>query len=551
MVDVPLTEAGSRLRRHVPALGRLESPVTTYYVLLGATLSLLAIGLVMVLSASAVTSLQASGSSFTIFRSQLLFAAIGLPMMAVASRLPVHVWRRLGWVLLSVALLGQALVFTPLGVSVNGNRNWIELGGQRLQPSEGMKLALVLWGAAVLSRKRNLLHQSMHAVVPLLFPVGVVALGLVLAGHDLGTTLILLLILGGLLFSAGAPARMFLSAGAAMALLVAALVVTSPNRMERVASWLGGTCTDTLNTCFQSVHGKYALADGGWWGVGLGASREKWSWLPEAHNDFIFAIIGEELGLPGTLMVLALFLALGYACYRMVTRTDDLFVRLATAAAMALLVAALVVTSPNRMERVASWLGGTCTDTLNTCFQSVHGKYALADGGWWGVGLGASREKWSWLPEAHNDFIFAIIGEELGLPGTLMVLALFLALGYACYRMVTRTDDLFVRLATAASMAWLVGQMLVNVGAVIGMLPVIGVPLPLVSSGGSALIISLVVLGMLMSFARAEPGAGEALTARAGLVRRSLAVLPGASRTRRRPVGGDGAGSSGAGGSAT
>ena len=441
MVDVPLTEAGSRLRRHVPALGRLESPVTTYYVLLGATLSLLAIGLVMVLSASAVTSLQASGSSFTIFRSQLLFAAIGLPMMAVASRLPVHVWRRLGWVLLSVALLGQALVFTPLGVSVNGNRNWIELGGQRLQPSEGMKLALVLWGAAVLSRKRNLLHQSMHAVVPLLFPVGVVALGLVLAGHDLGTTLILLLILGGLLFSAGAPARMFLSAGAAMALLVAALVVTSPNRMERVASWLGGTCTDTLNTCFQSVHGKYALADGGWWGVGLGASREKWSWLPEAHNDFIFAIIGEELGLPGTLMVLALFLALGYACYRMVTRTDDLF----------------------------------------------------------------------------------------------------------------------VRLATAAAMAWLVGQMLVNVGAVIGMLPVIGVPLPLVSSGGSALIISLVVLGMLMSFARAEPGAGEALTARAGLVRRSLAVLPGAARAGRgrRSVGSDGAGSSvsgaassGAGGSA-
>ena len=409
---IPLPGAGSWLRRHLPALGRLESPVTTYYVLLGATLSLLAIGLVMVLSASAVTSLQTSGSSFTIFRSQLLFAAIGVPLMVAASRLPVRVWRSLGWVLLAIAVLGQALVFTPLGVSVNGNRNWIELGGQRLQPSEGMKLALVLWGAAVLSRKRALLQQSMHVVVPLLFPVGVIALGLVLAGHDLGTTLILLLVLGALLFAAGAPARMFLAAGTAMALLVAALVVTSPNRMQRVASWLGGTCTDTLNTCFQSVHGKYALADGGWWGVGLGASREKWSWLPEAHNDFIFAIIGEELGLPGTLVVLGLFLALGYACFRLVTRTDDLF----------------------------------------------------------------------------------------------------------------------VRLATAAAMAWLIGQMLVNVGAVIGMLPVIGVPLPLVSSGGSALIISLVVLGMLMSFARSEPGAGEALTARAGMVRRSLAVLPGPVR---------------------
>jgi cell division protein FtsW len=406
---VPLPQSASRLRRHLPALGRLESPVTTYYLLLGATLSLLAIGLVMVLSASAVTSLQSTGSSFTIFKSQLLFAAIGVPMMVAASRIPVHVWRRLGWVLIAVALVAQALVFTPLGVSVNGNRNWIELGGQRLQPSEGMKLALVLWGAAVLCRKRALLHQSVHAVVPLLFPIGAMALALVLAGHDLGTSLILLLILAALLFAAGAPARMFLAAGAAMAGLVGALVVTSPNRMQRVASWLEGTCTDTLNTCFQSVHGKYALADGGWWGVGLGASREKWSWLPEAHNDFIFAILGEELGLPGTLVVLALFLALGYACFRMVTRTDDLF----------------------------------------------------------------------------------------------------------------------VRLATAAAMAWLIGQMLVNVGAVIGMLPVIGVPLPLVSSGGSALIISLVVLGMLMSFARAEPGADEALSARAGVVRRSLAVLPG------------------------
>jgi cell division protein FtsW len=339
----------------------------------------------------------------------------------------VHLWRRLGWVLIGVALFAQALVFTPLGVSVNGNRNWIELGGQRLQPSEGMKLALVLWGAAVLCRKRALLQQSVHAVVPLLFPVGTLALALVLAGHDLGTSLILLLVLAALLFAAGAPARMFLAAGAAMAALVGALVVTSPNRMQRVASWLEGTCTDTLNTCFQSVHGKYALADGGWWGVGLGASREKWSWLPEAHNDFIFAIIGEELGLPGTLVVLALFLALGYACFRMVTRTDDLF----------------------------------------------------------------------------------------------------------------------VRLATAAAMAWLIGQMLVNVGAVIGMLPVIGVPLPLVSSGGSALIISLVVLGMLMSFARAEPGAGEALSARAGVVRRSLAVLPGSvarGRALRRRGAGRGSG---------
>ncbi|GAB3597922.1 putative lipid II flippase FtsW [Angustibacter peucedani] len=411
-----LPVAGSRLRRHVPAVERLDSPVTTYYVLLGATLLLLVIGLVMVLSASSVTSLTRSGSSFTVFRSQLVFAVVGVPLMVVASRVPVRVWKAVGWVALVVALFAQALVFSPLGVTVNGNRNWVGVAGMRLQPSEGMKLALVLWGAAVLARKRSMLDRWTHVAVPVLFPVGVVAIGLVLAGHDLGTALVLLLVLAALLFAAGAPGRMFLVSGGAMAALVAVMVMTSDNRKRRIASWIGGQCQDSLGACYQSIHGKYALADGGWWGVGLGASREKWSWLPEAHNDFIFAIIGEELGLPGALVVLALFLLLGWACLRLVTRSEDMF----------------------------------------------------------------------------------------------------------------------VRIASAAAMAWLLGQTLINVGAVIGMLPVIGVPLPLVSSGGSALVTSLVVLGMLMSFARAEPGAREALTARTGLLRRSLAVLPGVRRDRGR-----------------
>ena len=401
--------APSGLQRHLPALYRLDSPVTTYYLLLGATLLLLVIGLVMVFSASAVTSLDKSGSVFTVFRSQLLFAVLGLPLMVAASRLPLRVWKRLGWVAVVATLVAQLLVFSPLGVEVNGNRNWIGVAGLRLQPAEPLKLALVVWGAAVLVRKRPLLDNWVHAAVPLLFPVGAVALALVLAGRDLGTAMILLLILGALLFAAGAPARMFLSAGALMAVLVASLVLTSANRKVRVGAWLNGN---------------------------------------------------------------------------------------------------------------------TCEDKLDTCWQAIHGRYALADGGWWGVGLGASREKWSWLPEAHNDFIFAIVGEELGLPGTLVVLGLFLVLGYACLRLVTRTDDLFVRITTAGAMAWLMGQMLVNVGAVIGMLPVIGVPLPLVSSGGSALVTTMVTLGMLMSFARGEPGAREALTARVGVVRRSMAVLP-------------------------
>jgi cell division protein FtsW len=188
------------------------------------------------------------------------------------------------------------------------------------------------------------------------------------------------------------------------------------------------------------------------------------------------------------------------------------------------LAASLALTSVNRMGRIQSWLVG-CTDP-DKCFQTIHGQYALADGGWWGVGLGASREKWMWLPEAHNDFIFAIIGEELGLPGTLVVIALFGVLAFACYRLVLRSKDFFVRVATAGVMVWILAQAVINIGSVIGLLPVIGVPLPLVSSGGSALMATLFALGMLLSFARNEPGCREALAARPGVVRRSLAVLP-------------------------
>jgi cell division protein FtsW len=193
----------------------------------------------------------------------------------------------------------------------------------------------------------------------------------------------------------------------------------------------------------------------------------------------------------------------------------------------------MILTSPNRLARFDVWLGRD-TDPYGAARQPLHGRYALADGGWWGVGLGASREKWQWLSEPHNDFIYAIIGEELGLPGTLVVLALFAALALVCYRIVLRTDDFFVRLATGGVMAWIVVQAIVNIGAVIGLLPVIGVPLPLVSSGGSSLVTTMMALGMLLSFARNEPGCAEALAARPSVVRRSLAVLPALSVGRSR-----------------
>ena len=198
-----------------------------------------------------------------------------------------------------------------------------------------------------------------------------------------------------------------------------------------------------------------------------------------------------------------------------------------------LMAIAFIVTSPNRLGRFDVWLGRD-TNEFGAARQPIHGRYALADGGWFGLGLGASREKWGLLSEPHNDFIFAIIGEELGLPGTLAVLLLFAGLALACYRLVTRTDDFFVRIATAGIMTWIIVQAVINIGAVINLLPVIGVPLPLVSSGGSSLITTMLALGILMSFARAEPGCAEALSARPSALRRSLAVIPSvAARSRR------------------
>ncbi len=388
---------------------RLESPLAAYYLVLGATVALATIGLVMVLSSSSVQSLKETGSSYTFFTKQAMFAAAALPLSWVATRLPKAAWQRLAWPLLLASVAGLLLVFSPLGFAVNGNRNWIAVGPFTFQPSELVKLALVVWGAAVLERKRPLFRRNVHILVPVA-PVAVVLLFMVLLGGDLGTALILIALVGSLLFVAGAPLRIFAMSGAVTALVVAALVVTRPSRVERIHAWLSG---------------------------------------------------------------------------------------------------------------------GGCTDYYGTCWQTIHGKWALATGGWWGVGLGASREKWSWLPEAHNDFIFAIIGEELGLAGTLSILALFALLGYGLFRLVLASQDVFVKVATGGVLVWVLGQAVINIGAVLGVLPVIGVPLPLVSSGGSALVTTLVALGMVLGFARRVPGAPEALASRPGVVRRSLAVLPG------------------------
>ena len=377
---VPATVAARDAEPAVPLLHREATP---YYLLLGASMLLLVLGIVMVFSASSVIAFSFMGSSFAIVSKQVMWVVIGLPLMWIASRLPVKAWRAFAYLGLITSL---ALLFLVVfaGTEVNGNKNWLDFGGPfRIQPSELAKFSLVLWGADLLARKQKLLTQWKHLLVPFV-PVSGFVIGLVLLGDDLGTAIILAAIAASMLWVAGAPVRLFV-----------------------------------------------------------------WSGLP-------------------TLGVIAL----------------------------------MVQTNATRMSRITDWLHPNQADPMGGGFQVLHGKFALASGGWWGAGLGGSKEKWGSLPEAHTDFIFAVIGEELGLVGTLAVLALLGAIGYAGLRVAVAASEPFVRLAAGGVTAWILVQALVNVGAVLGILPITGVPLPLVSYGGSALVPTMMGLGMLLSFAR-------------------------------------------------
>jgi cell division protein FtsW len=181
---------------------------------------------------------------------------------------------------------------------------------------------------------------------------------------------------------------------------------------------------------------------------------------------------------------------------------------------MGLVLVLLIVTAGYRSARLEDFFHPQNTNPVGPNQQAIQGKYALGSGGIFGVGLGASREKWGWLPESTSDFIFAIIGEEFGLVGTLCVTALYGGIAFAGLRVARRAADTFSRLAAAAITAWIVVQAVVNIGAVIGVFPITGVPLPLVSKGLSSVLVTMVGLGMLMSFARREPGASQALAAR-------------------------------------
>jgi cell division protein FtsW len=394
----------------------LDRPLTSYYLVLGVTILLLGLGLVMVESTTSVYDLSAGLSPYSDFKKQLLGAAIGLPLMWIAARSSPRLFRAFAYPLLAVAIVGLGLTLIHgVGVSQNGAARWIDIGGQQVQPSEIAKLALVVWGADLLARKDRLgqLADWRHMLMPLMPGTALLCL-LVMTGDDLGTTFILLIIFLALLWVIGTPGRVF-----------------------------------------------------------------------------------------GGMLILA-----GIA------------------------VALMMVSSKYRMERILGFLDPQGGPT-GPYMQSIQGKYALGSGGITGVGLGASREKWGWVPESTDDYIFAILGEELGLIGTLCVTFLYGLLAFAGLRIARRVTDLFSRLAATGITAWIVMQAVVNIGVVIGVVPTTGVPLPLLSAGLSSLLMTLIALGMLMSFARHEPGAQEALAARGpGWPLRVLSWLGLAKRRR-------------------
>jgi cell division protein FtsW len=407
--------------------GLLARPLASYHLLLASTGLLLVIGLTMVFSATSVDSYAASGNAFTRIAEQATYALVGLVAFWACQRLPVRTFRALGLPLLLLAFGLQGLLDSvsmlyrmdvigqPRIGPLEANLRWLEIGGLSLQPSEFAKLALVVWAADVLTRKGALVGWWRELARPL-FPVAGVLL-LLVGFQDLGTMLCMLILFTAILWAAGVRLRVF----SGMALVVAAGLV----------------------------------------------------FLVAAQRSY-------------------------------------------------------------RMERLTSFLNPDC-DALDECYQAVQGRGAVADGGWFGVGLGNARYKWGWLPEGHNDFIFAVIGEELGVVGSLVVLALFGVFVYTGLRIARRVNDRFRRLAATGVTAWIAGQTVINVGGVIGLLPITGLPLPFISAGGSALVVTLAAVGMLASFARAEPEAARALRARppAKWVQLLWAPLPPVPRKKK------------------
>lgn len=389
----------------------LRSAAASYYLLLASTAILLLVGLAVVLSSSSISSIrQEHGNAWTLFLIQLAALGVGFMAMLIGSRFALAGWKKLAPGVLYASIAALLLVMTS-GYASGGNKNWIRIGSVTFQPSEMAKLGLALYLGVVLSHNRQRLTSLKNIGFAGGFMAAVVV-GLVLAGHDMGTAIVMVLLVSAAYWVAGAPVRFFVGAAA---------IVT------------------------------------------VGA--------------FI-----------------------------------------------------LINAADSRGSRISTWLNPEGCDIQGACQQTTHGTWALASGGLWGVGPGMSREKWGYLPAADNDFIYAILGEEWGLIGTLLVLLAFVLMVLAVTRIVKRHPDPFAQVTAAAIGAWIVGQAFINIAVVLELLPVTGVPLPLVSSGGSSLVMSLAAIGVLMAIARSEPGAREAFAARPSVVRRYLTIMARRSR---------------------
>ena len=377
------------VRKYSKILTRPELP---YFLIIWSTIFLCALGLTMVLSSSTVTSLQESGNSYSLFIRQFLFLILGAAAAYWAFKVQGAIWLRLAKVSLTISIFILLLPFVPnLGKNINGNRNWIEIAGFTLQPSEFAKFGLILWCAFQLRRIDLVAGKN---PIGLILPGLVVIEGLIILEKDLGTALLVLIIFGGILFVSGAPIKHFIAVIILASVISAVLIFSNSYRMSRFA---------------------------------------------------------------------ALF---------------DPF--------------------DERYYKFSGW-------------QPAHSIMGLASGGLWGSGLGASKQKWANLAEAHTDFIFSVIGEELGLLGTLLVLALYAALIYSMLRIAIKTKDDFSRYVTAGIACWFIAQVTVNIGSVTSLIPVIGVTLPFISYGGSSLLANLLAVGYVLGVARRTPEISEGI----------------------------------------
>ncbi len=372
----------------------LGRPMTSFHLIVAVAGLLTTLGLIMVLSASGVRSYGADGSAWVIFGKQVMWTIIGLIGCYAALRMSVRFIRRIAFSSYVITIILLVLVLVPgIGNLANGSRKWFVIAGFSMQPSELAKIAFAIWGAHLLAARRLERASLKELLVPLV-PAAVIALALIVAQPDLGQTVSLGIILLALLWYAGLPLRVF------------------------------------------------------------GAS--------------LFAVV-----VAGAILAMSA----GY-----------------------------------RSDRVRSWLDPE-NDPQDTGYQARQAKYALAHGGIFGDGLGQGVAKWNYLPNAHNDFIFAIIGEELGFVGAFGLLALFGLFAYTGMRISRRSADPFLRLLTATTTMWVLGQAFINIGYVIGILPVTGLQLPLISAGGTSTAATLFMIGIMANAARHEPEAVAALRA--------------------------------------